>query len=314
MDTQSKNAVHAVVCIPTFQRPEELRRTLESVVSQETDFGFAVIVVDNDGADPVGARMASTYLGAQQLPHKIIVEANQGNCFAINSAFALALREYSSAEYVLMIDDDEAADPGWLAHMVQTATHTQASVVGGPVRRVFSQKTSAAISEHVLFGSIEGPTRQIDIIHGSGNCLIRRAVFSTLQSPQFDLRFNFLGGGDMEFFTRCKAADLAFWWCAEAGVTEYVTSDRISKSWLMQRSIRTGSINFMIDRVRANSWRDVVFINAKNFMSLGLGLVRSAISLIKHRRLLSATHPILMPVGRMLAGFGVLPVPYKAKE
>ena len=41
----------AVVCVPTFRRPEMLRRTLQSLVDQTTSIRFVVVVVDNDPAD-----------------------------------------------------------------------------------------------------------------------------------------------------------------------------------------------------------------------------------------------------------------------
>lgn len=304
---------HAVVCIPTFKRPNELKRTLQSAVDQITDFSFAIVVVDNDGLDPVGAGVAEEFLAKTGISHKVIVERNQGNCFAINTAFSTALKTFTSAEFVLMIDDDETADPNWLAHMVMTATQNNADIVGGPVDRIFPDNTAKAISEHALFGSLGGQTRQVETIHGSGNCLLRRSVFDALEHPKFDIRFNFLGGGDMEFFTRCRRAGLKFWWCNEAKISEYVTPDRVSGKWLMQRSIRTGCINFMIDRVRAKTPLDLVMIFAKNFVSLGLGVLRSLGLIIKFKRLLPATHPVLMSLGRVLAGIGVIPTPYKAE-
>lgn len=313
MNSATVPSVYAVVCIPTFQRPDELKRTLTSLINQKADFDFAIVVVDNDVMNPVGSVVAKEYLAGTGIEHKVLVERQQGNCFAINTAFRTALEFYQTAEFVLMIDDDESADQSWLVHMVRTATDTQADIVGGPVQREFPADIPKAISEHPLFGSIRGETRRVDIIHGTGNCLIRRRVFEGLEDPTFDLRFNFLGGGDMEFFTRCRTAGFLFWWCSEAKITEHVSWDRVSKSWLMKRSIRTGCINFMIDRVRTNSVHGIASIFVKNFASLALGAVRSLVLLIKFKRVLPASHPILMSLGRVLAGVGVIPTPYKAK-
>ncbi|TGP82364.1 glycosyltransferase family 2 protein, partial [bacterium M00.F.Ca.ET.221.01.1.1] len=35
----------AVVCIPSFRRPEGLKKTLASLAAQKADFPFAVVVV-----------------------------------------------------------------------------------------------------------------------------------------------------------------------------------------------------------------------------------------------------------------------------
>ena len=66
------------------------------------------------------------------------------------------------------------------------------------------------------------------MIYGCGNCLITRAVFERLGDPAFDLRFNFLGGGDTDFFVRCRQAGMKFHWAAEALITETVPPSRTS--------------------------------------------------------------------------------------
>lgn len=309
--TQDDRPVQAVVCIPTFRRPAWLARTLESVIAQETDFGFAIVVVDNDAADPAGAACAADMLARSGLPHAVFIEAKQGNCHAINRAFGEAMMTFPQAEFLLMIDDDEMAMPGWLAAIVETARRENADVVGGPVDRKFEVPAPRAVMQHPLFGSIEGPSREVEQIHGSGNCLIRRRVFEGLASPLFDIRFNFLGGGDMEFFTRCRKAGFRTWWCAEAVIHEFVPQERISARFLLKRSIRTGSINYVIDRIHS---RSAVVPVAKNGASLILGLGRSLLLFSQTRGLLPASHPLLMSIGRTIASLGFLPKPYKVAQ
>lgn len=302
--------VEAVVCIPTFRRPDWLARTLASVMAQETDFGFALVVVDNDAKGTEGAAKATEMLSASGLPHSILVEPNQGNVHAINRAFAEAQAAFPEAEFFLMIDDDEMAMPGWLAAIVATAKKENADIVGGPVRREFDVPVADAIARHPLFVSIEGATRAIDQIHGSGNCLMRRRVFAQMAQPPFDTRFNFLGGGDMEFFTRAQRQGFSTWWCEEAVVHEFVPAERVSARFLVKRSIRTGSINYVIDRME----KPAAQVLAKNIGSLGLGFFRSLGLLLRTGSLLGASHPFLMSVGRVVASLGVLPQPYKASR
>lgn len=306
----AQRPVEAVVCIPTFRRPGWLERTIASVLSQETDFGFALVVVDNDATKAEGAALAETMLAKSELPHRIFTEANQGNCHAINRAFTEAQATFPEAEFFLMIDDDEMAMPGWLAAIVATAKRENADVVGGPVLRRFDVPVPEAIAQHPLFISIEGVTRKVDQIHGSGNCLIRRRVFAQMPVPPFDVSFNFLGGGDMAFFTRCKLMGLTTWWCEEAVIHEFVPAERVSARFLARRSIRTGSINYMVDRTHMSAGAAV----AKNVASLGLGAGRSIAALIRTRSLLGASHPLLVSVGRVVASLGVLPQPYKASR
>ena len=309
MSQSQTSGVQAVICIPTFRRPDWLAKTLNSLKAQSASFGFAVVVIDNDAANPSGAEAALRFFEETSIPHHVAVEKNQGNCHAINRAFSDARAHFPQAEFFLMIDDDETADPAWLKEMVDTAQATGADIVGGPVRRTFDRPSHPAAARHPLFQSIEGPSRHIDQIHGTGNCLIRRRVFDNLKSPDFDLRYNFLGGGDMDFFTRCRNEGFTSWWCGDAVAFEFVPDERTRAGFLMKRSIRTGSINYVIDRVHGMSAARAVI---KNTVSLGLGLIRSASLLLQSRSLLIASHPILMSIGRVYASFGSLPEPYKA--
>ncbi|WP_428670110.1 glycosyltransferase family 2 protein, partial [Roseibium sp.] len=140
--------IDAVVCIPTFRRPDWLARTLKSLAEQAPGFGFAIVVVDNDARDPLGAKLARDFFSSHDLPNAVFVEENQGNCFAINRAFGEALDAFPEADCFLMIDDDEIALPGWLAEMVGLARETCADIVGGPVFRVFEGQAPQAIRQH----------------------------------------------------------------------------------------------------------------------------------------------------------------------
>lgn len=314
MPDVSRTSIEAVICIPTFRRPAGVTKTLQSLLAQKGDIDFAIVVVENDADKPVGAEAARAVLEGFDGPSLVLVEPRQGNCHAINRAFTEARDSFPSARYLLMIDDDEIATPDWLALMVATAEKTGADIVGGPVIRQFDVPVSAAVSLHSLYGFIGGATREVPVIHGTGNCLIRREVFTRLSDPLFDITFNFLGGGDMDFFARCRTAGCRFWWCEEAVIYETVAEERTSARWLMRRSVRTGSINYEIDRKRVTSTAGIARLQAKNVISLGLSIFRAIGILAKTRHFLPATHPPLMSVGRFSASFGFLPAPYKASQ
>lgn len=302
----------AVVCIPSFRRPEGLKKTLASLAAQKVDFPFAVVVVDNDGAGQQGLAIARAFFAQNGMAGQALVEPTQGNCYAINTAFRTARQTYPSAEWFLMIDDDEAASPVWLGEMVSAAKSFGVDIVGGPVNREFDAPASKAVLSHPLFGSIEAPTGLVEQIHGSGNCLISRRVFESLPKPEFDVQFNFLGGGDMDFFTRCRKAGFKFAWNAHALIIEYVPESRMAPRWIMERSLRTGIINYSIDRARRPGLKGGLLLAAKNAVSLCLSLVRAVSAGLKTGAWLPATHPPLMSIGRVMASLGITLSPYKA--
>src|ERR1700744_2650170 len=97
--------VDIVVCIPSFRRPDHLRKTLQSLADQKIDRRFSVVIVENDAARCESAPVAAEFLQNGALQGICIVEPKQGNCHAINAAFETALVTFPSVKYLLMIDD-----------------------------------------------------------------------------------------------------------------------------------------------------------------------------------------------------------------
>jgi GT2 family glycosyltransferase len=303
-------SVTTVVCIAAFRRPQHLRATLESLAKQRSDRRFAIVVADNDAMASESVPVAREFLDAGKLEGLCLVEPQQGNCHAINAAFETALATFPHARHFLMIDDDEIASPDWLALMVHAAESTGADVVGGPVWPVFEDATRRALERHPAFKPAYDISGNVPMIYGCGNCLITRTVFERLAAPAFDLRFNFLGGGDVDFFTRCRRAGMTFHWVAEAVITETVPETRSQPRWLALRGLRIGAINYHVQRKVARSLWSHAKLFAKVLAMMPLSLVRAA-RLAMTEKALIALHPIIVAVGGALAVVGIEPHQYK---
>ncbi len=288
-----------------------LVETLASIEAQRTDVSFAVIVVDNDKMERQGASVAQRFFDEGRLRGAVGVEDRQGNVFAINTAFSLARQRFPQADYFLMIDDDEIADPAWLDAMVSAARDHKADVVGGPVIPQFPEGARPDFHDHPVYWPLYTQSGAVPMIFGTGNCLISRRVFDELPEPQLDLSFNFLGGGDTEFFTRCRNAGFSFYWRQDARINEQVTANRIKFDWVMRRSIATGVINYRIDRLGARDPSARARLILKNVAILPLSLHRAARILARRRHPLTAMHPIAVALGRWLALLGLDPQPYR---
>jgi glycosyltransferase involved in cell wall biosynthesis len=307
-------SVATVVCIPAFRRPRLLRATLESLTRQRTERPFAVVIVDNDAMASESVAVAREFLDANRLQGLCLVEPQQGNCHAINAAFATALATFPHARHFLMIDDDEIASSDWLALMVCTAETTGADVVGGPVWPVFDDTSKQTLERHPAFKPAYEVSGAVPMIYGCGNCLVTRSVFERLGAPAFDLRFNFLGGGDVDFFTRCRRAGMGFHWVAEAIITETVPGTRSRPRWLAQRGLRIGAINYHVQRKVARTLASRTKLFAKVLALMPLSLVRAArLAAIEHKALI-ALHPIIVAIGGVLAVVGIEPHQYKASK
>lgn len=307
-------SIGIVVCVPCFRRPQHLRRTLESLADQRTDRGFAVVMVENDASGCGSVPVASEFLRAGRFPGLCVVEPRQGNCHAINAAFETAQATFPAATHFLMIDDDEIASRDWLELMVRAAEATGADIVGGPVLQSFDDDTKRGLQRHPAFLPAYDSSGPVPIIYGCGNCLIKRPVFERLAGPAFDLRFNFLGGGDVDFFTRSRREGMKFHWVAEAVIVETVPDARTHPGWLALRGLRIGAINYHVQRKAAQTpWLRARLL-AKILALLPLSVVRAGRLFLTEHRALIALHPMIVAAGGVLAAIGIEPQPYKAQK
>ena len=303
-----------VVCIPSYRRAQLLRMTLRSLAGQRTRRRFAVVVVENDAAERTSVAVASDVLRLQDLMGLCVVEPRQGNCHAINAAFETAFAAFPQAAHFLMIDDDEVASPDWLERMLRAAETNGADIVGGPVWAKFDEDEKRGLRDHPAFRPAYDASGPVPMIYGCGNCLIRRHVFTRLGLPAFDLRFNFLGGGDTDFFARCRAAGMRFYWATDAVITESVPRSRTSPAWLALRGLRIGAINYHVQRRLADDVGSQLRLIAKLVALLPFSLFRAMCLALTSRKALIALHPIIVATGSALAAFGFEPQPYKASK
>jgi GT2 family glycosyltransferase len=308
------SSIGVVVCIPCFRRPLHLRQTLESLANQHTGRRFAVVMVENDAQRTESVPVAAEFLASGKLAGICVVEPRQGNCHAINAAFETALDTFPAAVSFLMIDDDEIASPDWLERMICAADTTGADIVGGPVRPHFDDARKRGLRRHPAFAPAYVTSGPVPVIYGCGNCLIRRAVFERVGAPAFDLRFNFLGGGDTDFFYRCLRLGMRFHWVAEATISETVPSNRTKLSWLITRGLRIGAINYHVQRkATPTAWLRAK-LTLKLLAAVPVSLVYAARAVLTERERTIAMHPMSVAIGSVLAAIGIEPQPYKASK
>lgn len=302
----------AVVVVPTFRRPGMLEETLASLERQQTAIPFAVVVLENDARGCDGLAVARRFFAAGRLSGIAAVEPRQGNVHAINAGFALALDRFPEAAFFLMVDDDEVATPGWLDLMVKAAEEQDADVVGGPVQPRFHPDAGALFRNHPVFWPSIDSTGPVPMIYGTGNCLLRRRVFDRVGLPALDARFNFLGGGDLDLFDRCRRAGLVSYWVQEALICETVPPERTRAAWVLRRGMRIGTINRALESKNAAGPAARLLILAKDIAIVPAALVRALVTLARTGNPLAAAHPLAVSAGRFAGSLGFEPQPYKA--
>jgi glycosyltransferase involved in cell wall biosynthesis len=117
------SAPNMTVMVCTRERPERLKSCLESLLAQEYP-NFSVLVIDNF---PVSDKTKAVVDGLSSPLITYVLQPEKGLCRAKNLAVEMA-----GDGIVASIDDDETADPHWLAELARGfAEHPEADAVAG---------------------------------------------------------------------------------------------------------------------------------------------------------------------------------------
>lgn len=129
------------VIIPTCDRPQDLVRCLQHVLSQSTDRPFEVIVVDNRPQSGITAPIVAQFPSVKYIP-----EPRAGSSYARNTAITA-----SSGEIVAMVDDDVVVPPDWLETLIAPMARLEVMVVTGNVLPL-----ELATPAQVMFEDLKG--------------------------------------------------------------------------------------------------------------------------------------------------------------
>lgn len=307
--------VDTVITIPTYKRPDHLLATLESVRAQKTARNFAVIVMENEAEQREGAAAAAPLFAAGDLTGLVIIAHERGNCCAYNAGWKTALETFPNFCHLLVIDDDELADPHWLERMALTAEALDADLVGGPQIPMFERSDMEHWRSHPVFRPPHDETGLVDALYSSGNLLISRTVLEAMPRPFLDLRFNFMGGGDSDFLSRARQKGFRQAWCAEAPVRETIPSRRLQGDWIRARSIRNGVISTLVERgKRAREPFGRFKVIARSLALLGASPLRGLAALLRTGSVSTGLYPVLVGIGRVIAEFGYTNEQYRNAE
>jgi GT2 family glycosyltransferase len=307
--------IKVAVVMPTYKRPDHAMKKLRSLAAQAAGVPFAVIVVENEATARDGAAAAMPIFAAGEVKGIIAVEPRQGNCNAYNAGFEIALATFANLAHVAIIDDDEVARPGWLATLRKAAADSGADIVGGPQVPRFEDREGARLhAEHPVFAAAHGSSGGKGLITSTGNCLIAADVLRRMRPDFLDERFNFLGGGDTDFFTRCRAQGFTFAWSQEAAVDETIPARRTERSWITARSVRNGIISAIIHRRNAPGAMGRLKVIAKSMALLAASPVRSAALAWETGSFYIGCYHMMVAAGRILAEFGYSIEQYRQPE
>jgi len=121
------------VIIATYNRADELPKTLESLKQLEVAEPWEVIIVDNNSTDDTREVVAreKTF----PVPLRYLMEKEQGRSAALNAGIRAA-----KGEILAITDDDVRVDPHWLTNGERTLRELNCDYVGGKALPIWSGK------------------------------------------------------------------------------------------------------------------------------------------------------------------------------
>lgn len=236
------------VCVATCRRPAGLARLLESLARQKLPGRLAleVVVVDNDAAGSA-AEVLERFAAA--LPLRSFVEPRRNVAHARNRCV-----EEARGHWLAFVDDDEAADEGWLAAYWDRADAGDADGLFGPVRPRLEEVVTPWLEAERFYARPRHATGAPLAAESlaTNNAFLRRTLFV---GQRFDPAFGRSGGSDSELFARMQREGARFFWCDEALVDEFVPPERHRLAWLARRAFRGGVVHTRVEARERGRWR-----------------------------------------------------------
>jgi glycosyltransferase involved in cell wall biosynthesis len=225
------------ICIATYKRPTLLLNCLNAIAKLviPDQHQLFVVVVDNDHEQ--SARSTIQNLKNSNLRNlSYHVETSRGIASARNRLLNEAID--AKADFIAFIDDDEFPKPDWLITLFNALLKYSADVATGPV--IALTEEGAAIS------TTEGKykTGKIPRKVSTNNVLFKNKLIKE-DKLTFDLRLNFCGGEDFDFFEKSSIKGNQHVWADGAIVFETIIKERTTTKYLFYRHF-TGGINNVV--------------------------------------------------------------------
>jgi GT2 family glycosyltransferase len=232
--------IRASVIVCTLDRGPEIAWTVDSLVAQDVPAGsYEILLVDN-ASRPENAAL----LREQAVAHEGLVRYVREDDLGLSVARSRGLRE-SRGEFVLFVDDDAIAKPGWLrAYFDAFASSPGSGAFGGPISLRFEHPPPPWFDDSLRtyvghFDHGEKPCQlSYEQAPRGGNMAFRRRVLEEVGgfSEHFGRKGRcLLSLEEIELAYRIESSSWRLEYVPGARVEHIVRADRFEPGWFARR-------------------------------------------------------------------------------
>ena len=224
------------VIIPTFNRCEELRNTLQSLATVEGEYTWEVVVVDNNSTD--GTRSVVEGIARDfPVPVWYLFEGEQGRSAALNAGVAAA-----QGDILVYTDDDVRFDNRWLNSVVHGLDRFDCDFVGGKILPLWPDVRPAWLStesarQRAVIAIADYSDEPVEFVRNPPlgvNLAVRRDA--AVRVGPWDTRVgrkgrSLLGQEVREWCSRARRAGLRGFYLPDMVVFHVVPAERLNKRY-----------------------------------------------------------------------------------
>lgn len=306
-----------IINIATCKRPKMLEECIHSILRQEipASWDVVILIIDNDPSATIQPAFIDQLAISGNITLSYVQEKRPGIPFARNHGCTIS--QILGADFLIFIDDDETAEPGWLMAFEQAIQTYTADAYSGPVRYVYPETHVKWLQNKNEMGISDGTSKKRA---STNNVLIQANILSPRHyNLTFDPGMAFTGGSDSDFFMRLVHAGGKIVHVSQAIVKEEVLSNRLTIKWRLQRQFRSSTNRVYINMKLYGQRKSIISAlkeAARHCVEGTLGFIVSPLFLLSgyykfKRQLYHSLRHLAKGAGNICGLFGAKPQPYK---
>ncbi len=224
------------VIIATYNRADELVKTLESLKGLETNEPWEVIIVDNNSRDNT-REVVLEQVDSFPVPLRYVMEKEQGRSAALNAGIRVA-----KGEILAITDDDVRVNPHWLRNSAQALERLNCDYLGGKALPIWGGELADWLPNRggkhwgviALLDYGDEPVEFGDQVPLGVNMVFRRECFERagLWDNSIGRKAGTLLGQEVrEWAQRARAAGLRGFYSPDLVVHHVIPGDRLTKKY-----------------------------------------------------------------------------------